>query len=83
MTSDEETHNSKVVDLEKLRNFVVHNFFIWMHLGFQICVWISQIWNSNFANNLGSKNLQHQSCRSRKVIRICSSIIFYLNSLGP
>jgi len=28
MTSDEETHNSKVVDLEKLRNFVVHNFFI-------------------------------------------------------
>ena len=32
MTSDEETHNIKVLDLEKLRNFVVHNFFIWIHL---------------------------------------------------
>ena len=55
MTSDEETHNSKVADIEKLRNFVVHNFFIWMHLGFQICVWISQISDSNFANDLGQK----------------------------
>ena len=57
MTSDKETHNIKVVDLEKLRNFVVHNFFIWIHLRSWICVWISQIWNSNFANDLGSKKL--------------------------
>ena len=57
MTSDKETHNIKVVDLEKLRNFVVHNFFIWIHLEFWIYVWISQIWNSNFANDFGSKKL--------------------------
>ena len=40
-TSDQKTYNIKVVDLEKLKNFVVHNFFILIHLGFQICVWIS------------------------------------------
>ena len=33
MTSDEETTNMEVVDLEKLCNFVVDNFFIWIHLG--------------------------------------------------
>jgi len=32
MTSDEETTNMEVVDLEKLCNFVVDNFFIWIHL---------------------------------------------------
>ena len=83
MTSDEETHNIKVVDLEKLRNFVVQIFFIWIHLRSRICVWISQIWNWNFANDLGSKNLQHQSCRSRKVMKLCSSNFFIWIHLGP
>jgi hypothetical protein len=33
MTSDGETTETRVVDLEKLQNFVVNNFFIWIHLG--------------------------------------------------
>jgi hypothetical protein len=33
MTSDGETIKIKVVDLEKLRNFVVDIFFIWIRLG--------------------------------------------------
>ena len=32
MASDGETPKTKVVDLEKLCNFVVENFFIWDHL---------------------------------------------------
>jgi len=32
MTSFEKTVKMKVVDLEKLWNFVVDNFFIWNHL---------------------------------------------------
>jgi hypothetical protein len=35
MTSDGETTKTKVVDLEKLRNFAVDNFFIWNRLGRQ------------------------------------------------
>ena len=31
-TADEETIKPNVVDLEKLYNFVVENFFIWNHL---------------------------------------------------
>ena len=36
MTSDGETTNIKVVDLKKLSNFIVDNFFIRIHLGPQI-----------------------------------------------
>jgi len=36
MTSSGETTNIKVVDLEKLWNFVVDNFSIWMCLGPQL-----------------------------------------------
>jgi hypothetical protein len=36
MTSNGETTKIKIVDLEKLYNFVVDNFFIWIHLGPQI-----------------------------------------------
>jgi hypothetical protein len=38
MTSDGETAKIKVIDLEKLQNFVVDNFFIWIHLGSQILI---------------------------------------------
>ena len=31
MTSDGQTAKTKVVDLKKLWNFVVDNFFIWNH----------------------------------------------------
>ena len=43
-TSDEKTPNIKVVDLERLQNFVVHNFFIWNHLGPQIYIFIQTIY---------------------------------------
>jgi hypothetical protein len=46
--SDEEMIQMKVVDLEKLHNFVVDNFFIWSHLFKENYIWISQIWNLNF-----------------------------------
>ena len=32
------------------------------------------------SNDLGWRNSQHQSCRSRKVKKLCSSQLFYLNS---
>ena len=32
MASDEKTYNTKVVDIEKLWNFVVYNFLIWIRL---------------------------------------------------
>jgi hypothetical protein len=37
----------KVVDLEKLHNFVV-NFLIWNHVIKENYIWISKIWNLNF-----------------------------------
>jgi hypothetical protein len=39
MTSDGETTKIKVIDLEKLWNFVVYNYFIWNHLLLQNIVW--------------------------------------------
>ena len=35
-TSDGETNKKKVVDLKKLYNFEIDNFFIWIHLWSQI-----------------------------------------------
>ena len=40
MISDGKTHNIKVVDLEKLWNFVVQNFLIWNNLRPQIVILI-------------------------------------------
>ena len=37
--SDGETSKTKVVDLEKLCNFVVENFLIWDHLLLENAVW--------------------------------------------
>jgi hypothetical protein len=48
MTLNGETTKMKVVDLEKLCNFVVENFFIWIHLFKENYVWISRILNLNF-----------------------------------
>ena len=42
MTSDGETIKMKVVDLEKLWNYVVDNFFIWNYLVKENYVWISK-----------------------------------------
>jgi hypothetical protein len=44
MVSNGETLNMKVVDPEKLWNFVVYKFFIWNHIANEIQNWISQIW---------------------------------------
>ena len=70
----------KIVDLQKLWNYVLDNFLIWNHLIMQNYVWISQIWNSNFSNDLGWKNFLNENCRSRKVMKLCSWPLFDLNS---
>jgi len=40
MTSDQKTYNIKIVDLEKLWNFVADNVLIWIRLVPQIVIWI-------------------------------------------
>jgi hypothetical protein len=74
-----ETLNMKVVDHAKLWNFVVYKFFIWNHIVNEIQIWISQIWNSNFVNDLKWKIAQLESCRSQKVMKLCSWQVFNLN----
>ena len=81
-TSDGKTTKIKVVGLEKLRKFVVDNYFIWHHLVMLKYVWSFQIWNSNFVNDLRWRNYQNKSCRSRKVMRLCSWQRFHLNSFS-
>jgi hypothetical protein len=41
--SNGETLNMKVVDPEKLWNFVAYKYFIWNHIVNEIQIWISQI----------------------------------------
>ena len=43
-------------------------------------IWHTGKWTSNFVNNLGWRNFQNKSCRFRKVIKLCSWQLFYLNS---
>ena len=43
MSSNREMSRTKVVDLEKLYNFIVDNFFIWNHLVKENYVWISHL----------------------------------------
>ena len=73
----------KIVDLQKLWNYVVDNFLIWNHLIMQNYVWISQIWNSNFSNDFGWKNFLHENYRSRKVMKLCSWPLLIWIHLGP
>jgi hypothetical protein len=52
MILDEEMTKIKVIDLEKLWNFVVYNFFIWNYLVLRNAVWnlISKLLkNSDFS----------------------------------
>jgi hypothetical protein len=77
--SIEETTNMKVVDPNKLWNFLVYTFFIWNHIVNENQIWISQIWNSNFVKDLKWKNSQHESCRSKEVKKLCSWQVFNLN----
>jgi hypothetical protein len=79
MVSNGETLNMKVVDREKLWNFVVYKFLFEIILSMKSKIWISQIWNSNFVNDLKWKNTQHESCRSQKVMKLSSWQVFNLN----
>jgi hypothetical protein len=79
-TSNGETLNMKVVDPKKLWNFVVCNFLIWNHIVNEIHIWISQIWNSNFVNNLEWRNSQDESCTSWEVMKLFSWQVFSLNT---
>ena len=71
----------KIVDLQKLNNFVVEFFLIWNHLLNEKYVWTSQIWNSNFVNDIGWTKYQNESCRSRKGMKLCIWQLFDLNLL--
>ena len=80
MISDEETHNIKVVDLEKLRNFVVHNFFIWIHLRLEYVfeflkfeIQILQMTSDQKTYNIKVVDLE-------KLWNFVVQIFFYLNS---
>jgi hypothetical protein len=55
MTSNGETTKIKVVDLEKLHNFRVDNFFIWNLFVKENYVWISKIWKLNFKMSSNGK----------------------------
>jgi hypothetical protein len=54
-------------------------FFIWNHIVNEIQISISHIWNSNFVNDLKWKNAQPESCRSYKVMKLCSWQVFNFN----
>jgi hypothetical protein len=79
MTSNGKTIKIKVVDLKKLWKFVVDNFLIWNHYVILKYVWSFQIWNLNFANDLGWRNYQNKSCRPQKVMPLYSWQLFHLN----
>ena len=78
--SHEKITKIKVINLEKLYNFVVDNFFIWDYFMKENYVGISQNWNLNFSNDLRWRNNWNESYRSRKVIQLCSWQLFRLRS---
>jgi len=55
-TSDGETSKTKVVDLEKLYNFIVDDFFIWNNLYKKKSREFPHIWNSNFFQTKSDEN---------------------------
>ena len=71
---------TKVVDLKKLYNFVVDNFFIWNHLSMKKSREFAHIWNSNFSNDLGWRNNQNKSCSAQKIMQLYSWRLFHLKS---
>jgi hypothetical protein len=54
MALDGETTKTKVVDLEKLCNFVVDNFFIWIRLESQTLI------SSSVQHNISTKNIWYR-----------------------
>ena len=68
--------------VSSLDNFVVDNFIGWDNFVKENYVWISQIWNLNFSNDHGCRNYQNESCRSWKVIKLCSWELFHLTWVG-
>jgi len=72
---DREVHKTKVLDLKKLYNFIVDNFFIWNYLSNK-----NYIWSLKFSNELGWRNDQNKTCRFQKVIQFCSWQLFHLKS---
>jgi len=83
MTSDGEMTKTKVVDLKKLYNFVVDNFFIWNHLSMKKSREFAHIWNSNFSNDLGWRNNQNKSCSSQKIMQLYSWRLFSFEIIYP
>lgn len=67
-----EITKTKVINLEKLYNFVVDNFSFEIIYAKKIFVWISHIINLKFSNDLEWKNDQSKSFRSWKIMQVCS-----------
>ena len=55
------------VDIEKWCNFVVNDFFILNHLSVENYIRSSQIWNSNFAYDLGWRHDQNKFIDIKKL----------------
>ena len=81
---NEEMTKIKVVHLDELYNFHVHDFFIWIHLVFQNVVWIClfYIQNLNDSNRVTWKVFQNKSCRSCWDLQLLCSWLFHLTSFG-
>jgi hypothetical protein len=69
MILDGETIKTKVVDLKELCNFVVDNFLFKI---IYACKIMFEFLIFEFLNGLGWRNDLDESCRSRKVMQLCS-----------
>ena len=78
--SDGEATKTKVVDLKKLCNFVVDNFSIWNHLSNRNYIWFLKFKIWIFQITSDEENTQNKSCRSQKVVQLCSWQFFHLKS---
>ena len=50
-------HQNESCRSQKVTKVCSLHLFFWNHLDSQNCIWISQIWNLNFANDLEGRNL--------------------------
>ena len=76
--SDRETSKTKVVDLEKLCNFVVDIFFVWNHSCSVKYGWIFLNLKFKFFKRHRMEKWLEPSCRSWNVIKLCSWQCFHL-----
>jgi hypothetical protein len=77
--------NIKVKELIKIYNFYIGYFFIWQsgtNIVYKIYISTREIYNiceQYYYHYIRWTNNQNKSCRSWKVIELCSWQLFYLN----